>query len=155
MQTELMSDNLNLFVYGTLKPDEAGYRRYCEPYVATVRLACAKGELFHLPQGYPAMTIGDRWVKGALITLQDAAAITHIDDFEDYDPMLPDVKNLYIRQQYPVFSQQHEALGQAWVYLMSPQRVRQLNGILVAEGEWSRQQWPSIGAIDPTFSDRS
>ncbi|RZM79339.1 gamma-glutamylcyclotransferase family protein [Leptolyngbya iicbica] len=133
-----------IFVYGTLKPDESAYDKYCAPYVTQTEAAFMQGQLFHLPQGYPAMTAGDRWVTGALLTFHDESAITHIDQFEDYDPYRPAENNLYQRLLCPVFSHTQEPLGTAWAYLMSPHKVQAFGGIPVATGLWSRKRFPSI-----------
>ncbi|NEQ46893.1 MAG: gamma-glutamylcyclotransferase [Leptolyngbya sp. SIOISBB] len=133
-----------VFVYGTLKPQEAAYEKYCDPFVVSAQPAIMRGELFHLPQGYPAMTVGDRWIRGALLTFRDAAAIARIDHFEDYDPMRPPHANLYQRLRQPVFAITQQPLGTAWVYLMSPQQVCVLGGTRVDNGRWSKQLFPSI-----------
>jgi len=132
---------LHVFVYGTLKPGERAYRDYCEPYVIQTQPARMRGELFHLPQGYPAMTSGDRWIAGTLLVLADAQAIVRIDEFEDYDPTRSATLNLYQRLERPVFSATREPLGTAWVYLMAPQRVATLGGIRVVSGTWSQQDF--------------
>ncbi|MDB9526234.1 gamma-glutamylcyclotransferase [Oscillatoria sp. CS-180] len=133
-----------LFVYGTLKPGEAAYSKYCAPYVSEATSAYMKGDLFHLPQGYPAMTDGDRWVQGALLQLKSEQAIAQMDAFEDYNPTLSAAENLYTRQHRPVFDRNHQPLGTAWVYLMQRDRIEQSTGILLPNGVWSQQQWPSI-----------
>jgi len=129
---------LRLFVYGTLKPDESAYPHYCEPYVTATQTACVRGELFHLPQGYPALTRGDRWITGALLVFRQEDAIARVDDFEDYDPTRPAAANLYERVVQPVFSTTQQPLGDAWVYLMSAQRVQTLGGSRVESGVWSQ-----------------
>jgi gamma-glutamylcyclotransferase (GGCT)/AIG2-like uncharacterized protein YtfP len=134
----------NLFVYGTLKPDESAYAKYCAPYVMQAEAAIILGQLFHLPQGYPAMTDGDRWVTGALLTLRDETAIKQIDQFEDYDPTRPAAANLYQRLRRPVFSSTQEPLGKAWAYLMAQEQASALGGIPIEDGIWSRQKFPSI-----------
>ena len=135
---------LTMFVYGTLKPGEAAHEQYCAPYLKASQPAWVRGVLFHLPQGYPALTEGDRWVEGALLHLREEAAIAQMDAFEDYDPTLPDVENLYVRRSRPVFSTERQSLGLAWIYLMAPERVAELGGIVIPNGVWSSQQWPSI-----------
>lgn len=143
---------LNVFVYGTLKPGEAYYAAYCQPYVLSAVPAIAQGRLFHLPQGYPAMTVDPapsaedsvRWVTGSLLSFQDERAIADLDEFEDYDPRLSDSQNLYVRQQRPVFSPARQPLGTAWIYTMSIERINRLGGVEVVAGEWSRASWPSI-----------
>lgn len=142
---------LTVFAYGTLKPGEAAYRRYCEPYLTAAQPAWVRGQLFHLPQGYPALTVGDRWVEGALLQLRAADAIAHIDAFEDYDPNRPETANLYVRKTCQVFSAQRELLGSAWVYLMERQRVIDRGGIAVLEGVWSGRHWPSIATVEPSI----
>jgi gamma-glutamylcyclotransferase (GGCT)/AIG2-like uncharacterized protein YtfP len=147
-----------IFVYGTLKPGEAYYETYCQPHVVATVPALTQGRLFHLPQGYPALTVGTGWVTGALLQFPDASAIAQMDAFEDYHPHLPDDENQYVRQLHPIFSLHHEPLGTAWMYIMSPQRVQQYHGILLPEGVWSQQQWPSIrpgGVRSSEFGVRS
>lgn len=129
---------LSVFVYGTLKPQESAYPHYCEPHVEQVQVACMRGNLFHLPQGYPAMTDGDRWITGALLRFRQAEVIAAIDQFEDYDPQRPAPENLYQRRLKPVFSPTHQPLGEAWVYLMSRPQVQALGGVKVASDRWTQ-----------------
>ncbi|HEY9886820.1 MAG TPA: gamma-glutamylcyclotransferase family protein [Candidatus Obscuribacterales bacterium] len=140
---------IQIFVYGTLKPGEAYFSTFCEPYVTAAVPAIAQGDLWHLPQGYPAMTAGDRWVTGTLLTLGDEAAIAPLDEFEDYDPARPAPENQYVRHLRPVFDLAHHPQGEAWLYLMARDRVQQYQGILIPAGVWSRQQWPSIAPTAP------
>ncbi|MEL6398283.1 MAG: gamma-glutamylcyclotransferase [Cyanobacteria bacterium J06626_4] len=141
---------VTVFVYGTLKPGEAAYRRYCQPQVVSAQPALVQGDLFHLPQGYPALTVGDRWIKGFRLQLQDDRAIATIDEFEDYDPSRLAAENLYVRQQLPIFSPTRHPLGTAWVYQMERQRIQALGGVVVTSGDWSRQQWPSLAPLELT-----
>jgi len=133
-----------VFVYGTLKPGESAYDTFCAPHGAEATPALTRGCLFHLPQGYPALTVGDRWVTGALLTFPDDRAIAHMDAFEDYDPARPAEHNAYIRQRQPVFAPDYTALGEAWLYVMAREQVRQCGGVWIPEGVWSRSHWPSI-----------
>ena len=55
---------IQVFVYGTLKPGEVNYQLYCAESVVEFFPAVAKGLLYKLPIGYPAMTRGDRNVLG-------------------------------------------------------------------------------------------
>ncbi|MEM9120086.1 MAG: gamma-glutamylcyclotransferase [Cyanobacteria bacterium P01_F01_bin.56] len=133
-----------VFVYGTLKPHEAAYEKYCEPFVIATRPACMQGDLFHLPQGYPAMTTGDRWISGALLIFSEDEAIARIDQFEDYDPIRPAAANLYQRCDRSVFSPARQPLGLAWVYLMSPEHVTTFGGVRVDNGDWSKQRFAAM-----------
>lgn len=144
---------LTVFAYGTLKPGESGFEYYCKPYIIQAEPAYSLGTLFHLPQGYPAMTEGNRPVSGVLLHLRDEGAIAHIDTFEEYDPTRPDIDNLYVRQHREIFSMNHAPLGIAWIYLMTPERVKTLGGVLVESGTWSRQNWPSIAPVIPPLGE--
>jgi gamma-glutamylcyclotransferase (GGCT)/AIG2-like uncharacterized protein YtfP len=59
-----MSDTINIFVYGTLKPGESNYQQYCAGRVLEAKRAIAFGQLFALPFGYPAMTEENTQFKG-------------------------------------------------------------------------------------------
>ncbi len=133
-----------VFVYGTLKPGEAYYPHYCQPYVIEVTAAQVQGCLYHLPQGYPALTPGDHWVQGSLLRLLKGTHLSEIDTFEGYDSAQGPEQNEYQRLTWPVSSLAGQPLGQAWVYVMAQTRVEQYGGILIAEGYWSRALWPSI-----------
>jgi gamma-glutamylcyclotransferase (GGCT)/AIG2-like uncharacterized protein YtfP len=56
---------VRVFVYGTLKPGEANYQRYCAGKVVDAERTSVLGKLFALPMGYPAMTLGEYSVHGA------------------------------------------------------------------------------------------
>jgi gamma-glutamylcyclotransferase (GGCT)/AIG2-like uncharacterized protein YtfP len=46
---------ISVFVYGTLKPNEANYQKYCAGKVIREIKAFTWGQLFHLSLGYPAI----------------------------------------------------------------------------------------------------
>lgn len=131
------SGAVRVFVYGTLKPGEANYQRYCAGKLVNVQRAIALGKLFALPLGYPAMTVGDTPVQGYLLYFADAENLTELDQLEDYQTTRQKSENLYNREQIEIFNQDWLSLGQAWVYLMSLERVRQLKGIPQLDGWWS------------------
>lgn len=126
----------SLFVYGTLKPGERAFKRLCQPYVVTMQDAIAPGRLYHLPVGYPALTLEAGWVRGVLLTLASASVLSALDAFEDYDPQKPETSE-YQRQQHPIYTPNHSSLGSAWVYVMSQARVVSLQGQWLPEGYWS------------------
>ena len=135
-----LSPLLRVFVYGTLKPDEANYQRYCAGKVVDATRAIALGELFALPMGFPAMTPGNSHVHGYLLSFANLEILMDLDDLEDYQPARLESANLYYRQQieiYEMFDQQR-SLGLAWVYLMSKELVDQLGGVVQPDGWWSR-----------------
>ena len=128
---------LNVFVYGTLQPGEFYYSQYCEGKVMRVCEAIAFGQLYDLPMGYPAMTLGDRPVYGALLSFADPAILNSLDELEGYDPRRSPTENEYERQQIEVFSLDGRSLGLAWIYLMTAVQVQLLGGVLLPEGQWT------------------
>ena len=128
---------LKVFVYGTLKPGEVNYQRYCARHL-DAKKAYTFGKLFALPMGYPAMTLGDSLVYGYLLTFIDAKILNNLDILEDYQPSRQMSENLYNRQEVEIYDLQRRSLGLAWVYLMTPQQISQLKGsLLQRDGWWS------------------
>ncbi len=132
-----VSDIVNIFVYGTLKPGESNYQRYCAGKVLKAQRAIAFGQLFALPFGYPAMTLGESPVQGFLLSFSDSAVLAHLDWLEDYDPHRPAEQNEYNRQLIKTYTSALDPLATAWAYLMTPQQVHVLGGVLLADGWWS------------------
>jgi gamma-glutamylcyclotransferase (GGCT)/AIG2-like uncharacterized protein YtfP len=108
---------LKVFVYGTLKPGEANYQRYCALQVVDAKKAYTFGKLFSLPMGYPAMSLGDSLVYGYLLAFFDAEVLNNLDILEDYQPSRQMSQNLYNRQELEIYDLQQRSLGIAWVYL--------------------------------------
>ncbi|HEY9803473.1 MAG TPA: gamma-glutamylcyclotransferase [Leptolyngbyaceae cyanobacterium] len=128
---------MKVFVYGTLKPGERNYQRYCAGKVVESQRATTLGRLFALPMGYPAMTTGADIVHGYLLTFADLGVLDALDELEDYQPDRAMSANLYNRQNVEVYNLQGASLGWTWVYLMQPARVKQLRGIYLPDGWWS------------------
>ena len=136
---------LKVFVYGTLKPGEENYLSYCGGKVVETLPALAMGKLFALPQGYPAMTLGDSAVYGYLLSFADGEVLNDLDELEDYQPSRQKSKNLYNRQQIEIFDLKgdvttlppYRSLGLAWTYLMEASLVYQLGGTPQDDGWWS------------------
>lgn len=128
---------LQVFVYGTLKPGESNYQRFCSRKVLEAKRAIALGQLFDLPLGYPAMTLGESPVQGFLLSFPDSSVLRRLDWLEDYDPHRPAEQNEYNRQQTEIFNPDLVSLGLAWVYLMTPKQVHSYGGVLLPDGWWS------------------
>ncbi|MCC5614413.1 gamma-glutamylcyclotransferase [Nostoc sp. CHAB 5836] len=131
------SDLVWVFVYGTLKPGEANYKKYCAGKVVGVKKAFVQGKLFALPMGYPAMTLGDSHVYGYLLSFANSRILNELDVLENYQPSRQLAENLYNRQIVEVYELQSLSLGWAWVYLMTLEQVDQLAGFLQPDGWWS------------------
>lgn len=128
---------VKVFVYGTLKPGEFNYQRYCAGKVVEEIKAIAFGQLYNLSCGYPGMTLGEGKVQGYLLTFNDPAILSCLDELEDYKPNRMPEANEYNRQLIEVYDQSAQSLGFVWAYLMSSERVEQLQGIFLASGCWS------------------
>jgi len=134
---------LRVFVYGTLKPGEANYD-YLQGKTFSVCDAVTKGHLYHLPTlGYPALIPGTGTVYGSLLHFIDPEILAHLDALEGYAPDRPARENEYQRQQLAVYSLNGAPLGQAWGYVMTPEHVKELGGILLPSGWWSGRELPS------------
>ncbi|MBD2725092.1 gamma-glutamylcyclotransferase [Nostoc sp. FACHB-892] len=131
------SDLVRVFVYGTLKPGEANYKKYCAGKVVNVKRAFVQGKLFALPMGYPAMTLGDSQVYGYLLSFSNPRVLNELDVLENYQPTRQPSENLYNRQTIEVYEPESTSLGWAWVYLMALEQVEQLEGFLQPDGWWS------------------
>jgi gamma-glutamylcyclotransferase (GGCT)/AIG2-like uncharacterized protein YtfP len=160
-QPEQTPSLLKVFVYGTLKPGQASYQAYCLDKVIDARAAIARGQLFSLPAGYPAMTLGEGQVHGFVLLFKDHATLSQLDDYEDYQVGRSPQHNLYERRLIETFAPtgqfsygdtprfaaggRHErrsfstgkSLGSAWAYLMSLEKVHHLKGTLLPEGQWN------------------
>jgi gamma-glutamylcyclotransferase (GGCT)/AIG2-like uncharacterized protein YtfP len=130
------AEPIKVFVYGTLKPGQANYDRYCAGKIIEATEAIAYGQLFDLPLGYPAMTAGDRPVRGYLLTFADPSLLASLDRLEDYDSERLPEENEYQRQHVDTFALTGKPLARAWAYLMSPQQVQHYDGVFLPSGVW-------------------
>ncbi|AFY64672.1 gamma-glutamylcyclotransferase [Geitlerinema sp. PCC 7407] len=128
---------LRVFVYGTLKPGESNYRRYCEGKVLAAVPAIARGQLFHLCLGYPGMSAGNEPVYGVVLSFGDRRILEELDRLEDYDPQREPADNEYQRCQIEVTDMAGRSLGTVWTYQMSPAKIRLFQGIHLPEGVWA------------------
>lgn len=127
---------VRVFVYGTLKPGQCYYRQYCTDRVHQIQAAYTFGQLYALPVGYPAMTMGSDRVWGHLLTFEDDAILITLDELEDYQPDRPTDENEYERQRVPVFDPTQRSLGPAWTYVMLPHWVKAAGGVYRPGGCW-------------------
>jgi gamma-glutamylcyclotransferase (GGCT)/AIG2-like uncharacterized protein YtfP len=130
-------EEVRVFVYGTLKPGEANYQKYCAGKVKAAQRAFVFGQLFALPMGYPGMTLGEGQVQGYLLSLKNSRILEELDDLEGYQASRQIAENLYNRQYIEIFDLQGLCLSWAWAYFMTPDKVLQLGGFPQADGWWS------------------
>ena len=127
---------MKVFVYGTLKPGECNYLRYCEAKVVDACPAIAQGQLFALSAGYPAMISGEGRVYGFLLRFANSAILADLDQLEDYHPGRDRAQNEYQRESIAIFDLNFKPLDTAWAYFMLPDRLRSQGGIFLPDGRW-------------------
>lgn len=128
---------LKVFVYGTLKPQEKYYSRYCQGKTLHEVYGWTKGKLFNLPLGYPAMTSGDDRVYGYLLSFASEQELIHLDELEGYTGISNSPLNEYDRLKITVYNPDNLPLDEAWAYFMTEKKVKQLNGIYLPSGWWN------------------
>lgn len=144
---EIVSELLRVFVYGTLKPGEANYDRYCRELVLKSEAALVFGQLYALPLGYPAMTPGNSLVQGYLLSFNDPTVLRQLDELEGYDSSRPIdqiEQTEYIRIQVEAFRPDYQSLGQVWVYQMQLEQVQKLKGVYLPQGNWRSADCPDL-----------
>jgi len=139
---------IHLFVYGTLMPGQESYH-LCADRVLEVQPAIAIGRLYHLPLGYPALTLaGTSAIYGYVLTFSDQEILHHLDQYENNAPEVLDrdlasispESVIYQRQQIPTFAVNRTPICLAWAYTMTEQQIHLLQGELLPDGRWSGEQ---------------
>jgi len=137
---------IDLFVYGTLKPGEINHH-VCADYVRMAQPAIAQGSLYHLPLGYPAMSLAPAdLVYGYVLRCLDPGVMALLDRFEQHDPHLfrqlfPQHKvesHQYQRLPIQTYTHHRRPLTIAWSYTMTLRQIQRLQGRRVASGEWNQ-----------------
>ena len=128
---------LKVFVYGTLKPGEANYARYCDGYVESQTSAYVRGVLYALPAGYPAMTEADNKVKGVLLSFKNSNILDSLDRLEGYRSGRASSLNEYYRRLVWVYSLSDDPIDKAWAYFMTLEKIKQYQGVLVSSNWWT------------------
>ncbi len=83
------------------------------------------------------MTLGDSTVQGFVLTFAESAILSLLDELEDYNPSRTPEQNEYNRQQIQIYDPTGQALGFAWVYLMTLEQIQRLGGVLNPGGWWN------------------
>jgi gamma-glutamylcyclotransferase (GGCT)/AIG2-like uncharacterized protein YtfP len=138
-----------LFVYGTLKPGELSYH-LCAAQVLQARPAAIEGQIYHLPLGYPAVTLEQPGtVLGTLLSFADDSILAELDDYEAHAPEVlerhvPGVsidQVQYRREQVQTYSENLSCpLQPAWIYTMTRSQVDSLRGVVIPSGVWYGDQ---------------
>jgi gamma-glutamylcyclotransferase (GGCT)/AIG2-like uncharacterized protein YtfP len=134
---------VRVFVYGTLKPAELNrsdaneYQRSCLSQLVNAEPAIAYGHLYDLPEGYPAMVLGNDLVHGFLLSFLDDTILSILDEYEGYEAN--SLNNDYDRISIEIFTPKQESLGLAWTYVMTHEGVDRAQGVLIPNGIWNKK----------------
>jgi gamma-glutamylcyclotransferase (GGCT)/AIG2-like uncharacterized protein YtfP len=134
-----LNQSLQVFVYGTLKPGERSFQNYCLPYLNNQQPALAPGRIYHLPVGYPAMTLEEGWVQGVLLTFNDPQVLDPLDGLEGYYPDRPQ-ESEYRRIRHTIYTRDRRPLTEAWLYVMTREQVDGMDGQWLPHGHWTEQR---------------
>jgi gamma-glutamylcyclotransferase (GGCT)/AIG2-like uncharacterized protein YtfP len=133
-----MTENIHVFVYGTLKPGGVNFDRYCGTRVVHSYRAYIYGELYDLPTlDYPGVIHGTNKVHGFVFAFADAKILLELDELESYDPLRSPTENDYHRKFIATHTPDLRPSVSAWAYFMNPDLVRRASGVLVPDGWWA------------------
>lgn len=130
---------LPVFVYGSLLPGFRNWELYVKPYPHQALPAEVKGQLYHLPTGYPGLLReGEGTVKGGVLLFSPDVydeALRGLDELETYfgpgDP-----RNEYERE---IMTARLVATGEeqrVYVYRFVDEAFARQTGIFLADGDW-------------------
>jgi gamma-glutamylcyclotransferase (GGCT)/AIG2-like uncharacterized protein YtfP len=141
---EILKMLVRVFVYGTLKPAELNrpdaneYQRSCLSQLINAEPAIASGHLYDLPEGYPAMVLGNALVHGFLLSFLDDTILPILDKYEGYEAN--SLNNDYDRISVEIFNAKQESLGFAWTYVMTREAVDHAQGVPIPNGIWTTKK---------------
>lgn len=131
------NSHYSVFVYGTLQPGEKYHDPYCGGFVVDAYPAIAYGELYHLPVGYPAMTVGDRPIQGYCLIFDNPQVLVRLDGLEGYVPGRSPHENEYQRELTEIFTLDLSRTGTAWIYRMVTERAIAQGGKIYPTSPWT------------------
>jgi gamma-glutamylcyclotransferase (GGCT)/AIG2-like uncharacterized protein YtfP len=84
------------------------------------------------------MTESDQKVYGYVLTFVDETSLQILDQLETYDPQSALQDNEYDRRLIPIYDlESGHFLEQVWGYVMRPEKVQELEGIVLPSGWWT------------------
>ncbi len=124
-----------MFVYGTLMKGFVNYDHHLRGQVISITQGDTAGQLYHLPQGYPALVEGDKAIKGEVMELVDRGILEKLDRLEGFVEGRTD--NLYERAIRTVVLE-NGAIVECWVYLFCDEAYADSSGIEIPDGDWRK-----------------
>lgn len=122
-----------VFVYGSLRTDFWNYDKVLKNRVKHVQKGYIKGDLYHLPAGYPAIVSGEGNVYGEVFTISQDKIIKSLDLLEGYLGEGQD--NLYERKKCQV-KLEDGTEESCWAYIYVDEKMARKKGKYIKEGDW-------------------
>ncbi len=124
-----------IFVYGSLLKDFWNHDKVLKNRVRSIQKGTIKGELYHLPAGYPAITSGSNLIHGEICTLTHSKHLKSIDLLEGYTG---DAKiDLYTREKRTV-TLEDGSVTKCWVYIYMDENYVIRKGKHIPHGNWGK-----------------
>lgn len=124
-----------IFVYGSLLKDFWNHDKVLKYRTRSMQKGTIKGELYHLPAGYPAIASGHTTIHGEMYTLSHDKHLKSIDLLEGYTGN--EKIDLYIREKREV-TLADGSTEHCWVYIYRNEDYVISKGKHIPHGDWKR-----------------
>lgn len=135
------SEQLPVFVYGTLRTGQGNWRRYLQGKTSAQRPAIAPDHKMYATNYAYVTDAPGQQIVGELVEIWPECygrVMRDLDRLEDYDPLDPE-HSLYVRVEREVLlvdAEPHRR-RRAWIYHLNPRRHDAFSDAdLVADGDW-------------------
>lgn len=139
-----MSNALNVFVYGTLRPGDCNYGIFISDYAHSYVDAKADGHALYPGAGYPYMLAEDgSTTRGTLVTFTNpdefVSVIVGLDYLEGFHGP-GSARNHYDRKIIDVVTEDGTTVSNVYTYIASRHTSKRVREVLtpVAHGDWLR-----------------
>lgn len=124
-----------IFVYGSLLQNFWNHDKVLKYRTRSMHKGTLKGELYHLPAGYPAITTGETPIHGEMYVLSHPKHLKSIDLLEGYTG--DENIDLYIREKREV-TLEDGSTHDCWVYIYRNEDYVKSKGKHISHGDWGR-----------------
>lgn len=127
----------HFFFYDPLMSGFPSHEKFLKPHTLSVEKAITNGSLYHLPNGYPAMTFGHGVVKGEVMLFEKPSAMVwYLDSLKGYYGV--DKSNLSERIIQLVKKEDTGEQVLAYIYVYPGYRLMELQhwGVNIPQGDW-------------------
>jgi len=126
------------FFYGLFMSGYSNHEKFLKSHTISVRRACTTGSLYYLPHGCPAMTFGEKIVKGEVMLLnENYNMLAYLDALKGYYG--EGKNNLWERIVQLVEVEETGEKVLAYIYVYPGYRLMELqtNAISIPDGDWA------------------